>query len=80
MRGWLTEREYSFPSPLLIVIIRAGKFWSPTPLPLSSVTLPLPLSPAKVWRLLGPLACVPGSPVMGRIHHYYESFKKKVNI
>ena len=75
--GRLVEREYSCPSPLPIVITRAGKIWSPTPLPLSSVTLPLPLSPTKVWRPLGPLECVPGSPVMGRIHQSYKEYKAK---
>ena len=63
--GQLVEREYSCPSLLPIVMIRAGKIWSPTLLSLSSVTLPLPLSPAKVWRPLGLLECVPGSPVKG---------------
>ena len=40
-------------------MIWAGTIWFPTLLSLSSITLPLPLSPAKVWRRLGPLECVP---------------------
>ena len=40
----------------------AGKIWIPTPLPLSSVSPSFPLSPAKVWRPLGPLECFPGRP------------------
>ena len=71
--GWgryLVEPEYSGSSPLPFVINRAGKIWLPTLLPLSSVTLSSPLSPAKVWRPLVPLSAFPGSPVAGRIHHY----------